>query len=34
MTPSEERVPARIYFLVRESDIRIVGMINIRTVWI
>jgi predicted acetyltransferase len=31
MTPSEERVPARTYFLVRESDNRIVGMINIRT---
>lgn len=30
--PSEERVPARTYFLVRESDNRIVGMINIRTV--
>ena len=28
--PSEERVPARTYFLVRESDKRIVGMINIR----
>lgn len=31
MEPSEERVPARTYFLVRESDSRIVGMINIRT---
>ena len=30
--PSEERVPARTYFLVREDDNRIVGMINIRTV--
>ena len=30
MVPSEERVPARTYFLVRESDSRIVGMINIR----
>ena len=30
MIPSEERVPARTYFLVRESDNRIVGMINIR----
>ena len=29
--PSEERVPARTYFLVRESDSRIIGMINIRT---
>jgi len=29
--PSEERVPARTYFLVRESDHRIIGMINIRT---
>ena len=28
--PSEERVPARTFFLVRESDKRIVGMINIR----
>ena len=28
--PSEEKVPARTYFLVRESDSRIVGMINIR----
>ena len=27
---NEERVPARTYFLVRESDSRIVGMINIR----
>ena len=31
MTPSEERVAARTYFLVRESDNRIIGMINIRT---
>lgn len=29
--PSEEKVPARTYFLVRESDSRIIGMINIRT---
>lgn len=29
-TPSEEKVPARTYFLVRERDGRIVGMINIR----
>lgn len=28
--PNEEKVPARTYFLVRESDKRIVGMINIR----
>lgn len=28
--PSEEKVPARTYFLVREGDKRIVGMINIR----
>ena len=28
--PSEEKVPARTYFLVRISDDRIVGMINIR----
>ncbi len=30
--PNEERVPAETYFLVRESDNRIVGMINIRLV--
>ncbi len=30
MIPGEERVPARTYFLVRESDSRIIGMINIR----
>ena len=29
--PTEERVPARTYFLVRESDNRLIGMINIRT---
>jgi predicted acetyltransferase len=29
--PNEERVPARTYFLIRENDDRIVGMINIRT---
>lgn len=28
--PSEEKVPARTYFLVRAGDGRIVGMINIR----
>ena len=28
--PGEEKVPARTYFLVRDSDRRIVGMINIR----
>lgn len=28
--PNEEKVPAKTYFLVRESDARIVGMINIR----
>lgn len=28
--PSEERVPARTFFLVRESDNKIVGMVNIR----
>lgn len=28
--PSEEKVPARTYFFVRESDKRIIGMINIR----
>ena len=28
--PNEEKVPAETYFLVRESDNRIVGMINIR----
>lgn len=30
MIPNEERVPAETYFLVRESDNKIVGMINIR----
>ncbi len=30
MEPNEERVPAREFFLVRENDNRIVGMINIR----
>ncbi len=30
--PDEEKVPARTYFLVRESDRKIVGMINIRLV--
>lgn len=30
MVPNEKRVPARTYFLVRESDNRIVGMSNIR----
>lgn len=29
--PNEEKVPARTYFLVRENDNRIIGMINIRT---
>lgn len=28
--PSEERVPAKTFFLVRESDNKIVGMVNIR----
>lgn len=28
--PSEERVPARTYFFVRESDHKIIGMSNIR----
>ncbi len=28
--PSEEKVPARTFFLVRDTDRRIVGMINIR----
>lgn len=28
--PNEEKVPARTYFLIRESDSRIIGMINIR----
>lgn len=32
MIPSEERVPALTYYLVRESDNRIVGMVNIRLV--
>lgn len=30
--PNEEKVPARTYFLIRERDNRIVGMINIRLV--
>lgn len=30
ITPSEERVPAITYFLIREKDNRIVGMVNIR----
>lgn len=29
-TPTEEKVPGRTYFLVRSSDNKIVGMINIR----
>lgn len=28
--PNEEKVPARTYFLVRENDNKIIGMINIR----
>lgn len=28
--PSEEKVPARTYFLVRQNDNKIIGMINIR----
>ncbi len=28
--PGEEKVPARTFFLIRESDDRIIGMINIR----
>ncbi len=28
--PNEEKVPARTYFLVRDNDKRIVGMVNIR----
>ena len=28
--PDEQKVPARTYFLIRESDDRIIGMINIR----
>lgn len=28
--PNEEKVPARTYFLIRENDNKIVGMINIR----
>lgn len=28
--PSKEKVPARTYFLIRENDNKIVGMINIR----
>lgn len=30
MEPTEERVPGREFFLVRENDNRIIGMINIR----
>lgn len=30
--PNEERVPAETYFLVREDDDKIIGMINIRLV--
>ena len=30
--PNEEKVPARTYFLIRENDNQIVGMINIRLV--
>ena len=30
LIPDEERVPAETFFLVRESDGRIVGMVNIR----
>ena len=30
--PNEEKVPAETFFLVRENDNRIVGMINIRLV--
>lgn len=28
--PSEERVPARTYFLIRSNDNKIIGMVNIR----
>ena len=28
--PNEERVPARTYYLIRENDNKIIGMINIR----
>lgn len=30
--PDEEKVPARTYFLIREADNKIIGMINIRLV--
>ena len=30
--PNEEKVPARTYYLIRENDNKIVGMINIRLV--
>lgn len=30
MTPTETLVPAETYFLIRESDNRIIGMVNIR----
>lgn len=29
--PNEEHVPARTYFLIRENDNKIIGMLNIRT---
>ena len=32
IVPSEEKVPGRTFFLVRESDKRIVGMANVRPV--
>lgn len=32
MLPNDERVPADTYYLVRESDNRIVGMLNLRRV--
>ena len=32
MTPNENRVPADTYFLIRERDNRIVGMLNLRRV--
>ena len=30
MEPNEQRVPAREFFLIRENDNKIIGMINIR----
>ena len=31
MVPTNENIPSRTFFLIRENDDRIIGMINIRT---